>query len=966
MAFTSLIQIERVDDGKPKASLKRRGCDFCPLDKKKGIHKIMGKVRGRKIFVWGQSPGPKENRERQEFIGPSGEFLWHELKKAGITRDMCDIQNVVRCMPAEINKITYPALQMRPPSNIEIKCCSLYNDQAKDKSKAKLHLVFGAVAAKSLLGKEYSKDKRVFFSDFLKAWVIYLDHPSWFIRQGYGAGTDKTPTAQLKRFRSDLQHAKKLLKHKNYDQYQYLRDQRYIGVTNRKKSKEAYRKIVRAAKRGIRIVADMEEGKVDKKGRADDKGKSVVLCCGFAYKPGLTYIFALDAPDSRASKECRQLNRELVIKLLRNEEIKKAFHFGISDVTSAKRLFGITVRGFDYDTLLGEYFADPDAKSYGLTKIADRRYPDFQDYKSLEGPDAFTEEFTESLKQKKYDKHSMMQKVDLGRQGNRINLARLPWEKMLLYNGADCHLEKLVEEYTKKYVSMPLMRVYIDASYILHRMERENECKPLFDYLWRKKLSRLFKSKERKLEKQIRTIAGKYAYVPHKKTGEIRKIEFKPGSRDHIMWLLYDKLGYKFRGEENEKPNTKASTLLMLGLKHKKANLIVQYRQVVKAKGTYINGFYKCANLNDGYLRTNWKMTGTSTGRMSSGKTKDKKNDAVINFQNIHGDPLIKCLLVSDTRWRDIFDYWIEHGDFTAKTWKKFGDYYVDLGFDFSQNELRQLAEEANDKNLIKMFASGKDPHVEVGHEITGWPKEQIKNNDRVRKLIKNMQFGLVFGLAGLGLFKFIKARGVKTTLEEVERFHKRYFKRFKGVKILQEYYRTFAKKHKYVINVFGFRRKLKVDEQIEAGENWTGAWWGNQAINTPIQGAAHQLLMMAIAALKRYPKKFKYLLNPNKEIHDALYFRVKLKYMFKAITQGHKLMVEEPVKIVEQDFGLEKKIPLSAKPKAGFRFGVEIEFEEEGITNEWEYLNQWCRANKKLNKVFTSEQLELVQHETV
>jgi uracil-DNA glycosylase family 4 len=953
-----------------KLGLRKRGCEYCPLNKVHGIHKIFGKVKGKEIFIWAQSPGPKENKERKELIGPSGEWLWKELRRVGIKRKHCDIQNVVRCIPADYDNSMYPPLKMRTPAKEEIKCCSVFNETAMEKSKAKLHLVFGAIAAASVLGKEYKKDKRIFYSDKLKSWVVYLDHPSYFIRMGYSAHTHRPANAALKRFRSDLKQAQELRKHKHgKDRYSFLKEQEYVGVTNTKLAKKAYRLLVKKAKEGYRLVADMEEGKVNDKGEPDEKGISVPLCCGWAYKPGQTFVFILNQPSSKVSERCRRLNAKLVSKLFNNSHIKKAFHFGASDTDSVKRLLDTNVHGFDYDTLLGAYFDDPNAKSYGLTALGDRHFPEFQDYKTVES-DAFTPDFQEWLTTVK-DKNNRLglpQKVALGRSKNGINLSRLPWEKMVLYNGADCHLTKLEEQRTVKSVNPPLMWAYIDAGHILYRMERQRECQPLFDYHWHKKISKLLKLRVKKLKRKLRDIAGNYAYVPRKKKGqpdEIVKKKFNPNAPEHIKWLLFEKLGYKYRGEDekDKKVNTRANTLRRMGLKHKKALLVVEYRQATKAEKTYVKGYYKCAELNEGHLRTNWKTTGTSTGRLSSGKTKDNSK-GVINFQNIHGDPLIKCLLVSDNRWRDIYDHWRLFGDFTKKTWKTFKDYYVDFGLDFSQNELRQLAEESGDKNLIKMFSSGRDPHVEVGHAITGWSKDKIAHDDRIRKLIKNIQFGLVYGLKGKGLYLFVIAQGVKTTQEEVDRYHKAYFKRFRGVERLQEHYRNFVKKHGYVENVFGFRRKLDVTEKdslfnLDSDEK-TGAFWGNQAINTPIQGAAHQLLLFALAVLHRKPKKYPLLKHPNKEIHDAIYFRLKLKYLWKAIKQGIDLMVKEPVRVMKEDFKMEKKVPLSAKPKAGFRFGVQIEGIGTELKNVWDFLNAWCKENLKLENSYKMQLAEL------
>lgn len=942
MVFSALIQIERADS-KPKPGLKKRGCDYCPLDKVKGVNKVLGKVKGRKIFIFAQSPGMQENRQQKELVGPSGLFLWEELRKVGIVRKMCDIQNVVRCVPADYNKRQYPALQMRSPTKEEVKCCSIYTEKALTKSKAKLYLVFGSVAGAAVLGKEYKKDKRIFFSDILKTWVVYLDHPSYFIHQGYQAGVEKPPSESLIRFRSDLRQAKKLLSRKHSDRYQYLKEQKYVGITTRKAALKAYSRLKRDCKDGIRLVADMEEGKVDKNGQPDDNGKTVSLCCGFTTRPGTSYTFAHEHPDSGASSECKRLNKKLSRKLLRYRAYKKSFHYGPYDTDAIKKLLGVEVQGYDYDTLIGEFFRDPNARAYGLAAISERRFPNFMGYKDIRYPEAFTLEYSKKVAAKKI---SASQKVDVADKTGKMNLARLPWKKLVLYNGADCHLEKLVEDSTVKYVNQPLMQVYVDSGQILYRMQNEVRCKPTFDYQWYARLMPLLRHRHRTLKRKLCKLAGsKYVKIPSKKTGRLVKKKFNPNSPEQIYWLLYTKLGYT---PPEEHDDTRAMTLKLLGVKHKDANIVWKYREADKIV-SIAKSYKNCADLNNGQLRTIWKQTGTRTGRLSSGKTKERSDDNVINFQNIHGDPFIKVLFMSSPLWYKIYSYWKKFGAFTKKTWLKFRNVPVLLGYDFSQNELRQLAEESRDKNLIKLFAAGRDPHVEVGHEITGWPKEEIAHNDRVRKLIKNIQFGLVYGLQGEGLFRFVTAQGVKTTLKEVMRFHAKYFKRFPGVRILQEYYRDMVKKYGYVVNVFGFKRKLTGTASEEEGK-----FLGNIAINTPIQGASHQLLIMAIAALKRYAKKYKLLQYPMMEIHDALYFWIRLKDVWKALPLGQELMTQEPVKIIKKEFKLKKRVPLVAKPKAGFRFGVLIEGLGEGdLKHEWDFLNKWCEENQKLHKTF-------------
>src|SRR5208282_421768 len=158
------------------------------------------RVKGKKIFIWAQSPGAQENKLLEELRGPAGKFLWKELKRVGIKRKHCDIQNVVRCWPVDVQENTWPRFRGRAPNKEELKHCSVYNEQAFEKSRAQIYLIFGQPAGKQILKKEFNPaTKRVFFSENLKAWVVYLDHPAYFVRMGYSAEEDKAPNDALKR-----------------------------------------------------------------------------------------------------------------------------------------------------------------------------------------------------------------------------------------------------------------------------------------------------------------------------------------------------------------------------------------------------------------------------------------------------------------------------------------------------------------------------------------------------------------------------------------------------------------------------------------------------------------------------------------------------------------------------------------------------------------------------------------------
>lgn len=951
MAFESLIQIEGQDEAevrvkkhvisaKPKVSLV--GCDHCPskLNWKHGIKPIFGDIAGKKIFVWAQSPGPQENKQGKELIGPSGDWLWNELRAVGIKREDCDIQNVVRCFPADYQDIEWPPLKMRSPEKEEIKCCQKFNQEAVEKSKAKIHLVFGAVAHKALLGVEYKKARKVFYSPKLKGSVFLLDHPSYFLRAGFGGkGQQNVPTDRLKIFRRMLRDAAQVSQQEGpVGKYSYIKSRKYVPVESVKTALEAYRAI--KAVRGTRVGVDCEHGYIE--------GVKTDLCWAFIIKPGVGYCYPTGVRE--ISRKVSRVATRLVKKILANPDIKKVFHHGSSDAEEARELLDAEIRGYDYDTVYAEYFANPvggEGGGYGLEAIGDRRFPKFGGWKEIILPDAFKEDWLakRKLSPDKIKPSNYMKLYEAARKENGLNYGQIPWKKLWLRCLADADITKRIEITTKAKVNPPLMWLYKDSAFVLGRMEREG---PLFDYQQLKQVRKLWPIRVASNLKAIRKL--------------IKNPTFNPSSPPQISKLLFESLDleYPFEG----KRNTRKETLIAMAGLHPVVPMIRNYRIDKKVEGTYIDGFEACANINHGRLRTKWWLTGTSTGRLSSGGGKEKKtgDKSVVNLQNVHGDPALQNLLVSDPRWREIYKVWCENttshlkdkvwsyvGGFTEKTWQKFQDFKVFLGFDFAQMELRFIAEQAGDEEYMKMFMDPEnDPHSMVGHALTGWSIEKIKTDDRIRRIVKAMHFGIVYGLKAPGLVANLAAQGVTVTLREMEGYIEKYFQRFKGVRRWLDRQMKRVEELGYTEDVFGHRRPINVDEQKQLGREWQGAYWGNQAVNTPIQGGAHKMMLVSVAALERKPETYNLLQHPQLEIHDALYFSIALKHLWDALKQGVDLLEREPIRIVKEHFGIDWKTPLKADGSAGFRFGVKVKDIGVKVKTIWEFLNAWCIKNRE------------------
>lgn len=1030
MGYESLLILpsdehkELVQIGKaPKASkkLSNRGCEHCPSNRKKGINKVFGRVKGRSIFVWGMAPGREENRERKEFVGASGKFLWAELSKVGIRRKDCDVQNIMRCLPADKED---GDLIMRDPSKEELYCCSTYTDDALAKSKAQVHIVLGEKAGKQLLGKEYKKTRKVFWSEKLKAKVYCLYHPSYFVRNVHSVSAIQEFRKNLEAVASDVK-----IRGGSLTRYSYLEKQDYEAITTVKAARKVRKQIRLAATKGIRTSVDLEDDVVN--------GIRQDLCVGFSCKIGTAKVLITGHPKvKKVDGKWEGLPRKVVNKIraiaksiIEDSSIEKVLHHGSYDEPQFWQVMHARLKGFNYDTEFAEYLAYPDRRAFGLNAVAAARFPQFGEYKQISMPEAFPKKVSEDMLTKfgvKMDNIESMYKFC--KKTGSMRLSQLPLKKLVLYNGVDCDLTKRIEVTTKKKVHLPLVKIYKDASFILSKMEPNG---PAFDFEHWTKLKKLYPPKLETVLDKIKQIAGpKYTIkVINKKTGEKEKKvlwdisegkDFNPSSPPQVSALIYKKLQIASDEEKTDKrgktskPGTGKKVLEILQLKHPIARLLTEYRRLSKMVSTYLNSYEECAKNNGGLLRTTWWLTGTRTGRMSSGggRGDEKGNTKVINLQNIHGDENLKNQIVADKDWRKLYVAIrkavkksigtaelnsiekvnakiakLPSFGFKKKT-KKFKDeleacqnkliarltkslrfkrltkkilagvlgaIFVVLGFDQGQVEVRMMAQASGDKNLIKDCKS-PDIHSLVGHAMTGWSVHKIRHDKKTRTLTKNIHFGILFGLVPEGLFDFIKAKDPETdlTLPRVKELYDNYFRRYAGVRRFMLKMRAFVEEHGYVENMFGFVRPLNTHSQSSNEDDFEGesggAFWGNQAINTPIQGAAHCLMFMAMAIMKRKAKKYKKLI-PTLEVHDYLGFKTPIRDIFKMFKLGKYLLEKEPLKLIKKEYPKIKwKIPLAVDGNVGFRYGDAVE--AEGKQMHEVLANMFCETFTKESKL--------------
>jgi len=242
--------------------------------------------------------------------------------------------------------------------------------------------------------------------------------------------------------------------------------------------------------------------------------------------------------------------------------------------------------------------------------------------------------------------------------------------------------------------------------------------------------------------------------------------------------------------------------------------------------------------------------------------------------------------------------------------------------------------------------------------------KEILMEESPERVAVKGMHFGLVYGLKAKGLWDHLRSEYIKRkmkfdkTVAWVQNLLDSYFAKYPKVARMIEGDHHHAEEFGWVETMFGFRRPIDVEGQKAAGAAWTGAYWANQSANTPIQGTAHQLLLIGLVPLIRQPERYALLQRPKMEIHDAIYFIVKLKDMWKAALLGQDMLEKESLKIVREEFKLDWKVPLKAEPKAGFRFGTMVKNVGvgSGPKTTSEFLNQSCEKIQKAQQALAEE----------
>lgn len=393
-------------------------------------------------------------------------------------------------------------------------------------------------------------------------------------------------------------------------------------------------------------------------------------------------------------------------------------------------------------------------------------------------------------------------------------------------------------------IELPLVQVLADMEYWGFKVNTEDL----------KSFSGELEEKIKILEAEIFKLAGE---------------EFNINSPKQLGVILFEKLELPVIKKTKTGYSTDAEVLEELASKHSIVNNILEYRQLVKLKSTYVEGLLGVINPTTGKIHSSFNQTVTTTGRISSTEP---------NMQNIP----IK----------------LEMGRKIRRVFVPSSEEFLLMDADYSQIELRVLAHITGDENMIAAFKNNEDIHTSTASQIFGIPKEEV--TPAMRSGAKAVNFGIVYGI---GDFSLSKDLGI--TRKEARRYIDGYLDRYPNVKQYMHDIVEQGKSMGFVTTMFNRRRYLP---ELQSSNFNIRSFGERIAMNTPIQGSAADIIKIAMVKvyneLQQRNLKSRLIL----QVHDELIIET---------SRDEKDVVEKILKD-SMEKAAELKVPLVADVKTG------------------------------------------------
>ena len=332
---------------------------------------------------------------------------------------------------------------------------------------------------------------------------------------------------------------------------------------------------------------------------------------------------------------------------------------------------------------------------------------------------------------------------------------------------------------------------------------------------------------------------------------------FNINSPKQVGEVLFDqlKLDAKAKKSKTGQYSTSEEVLLALKPKHPVVGMILAYRELKKLISTYISALPTYINPETGKIHTTYNQTVTATGRLSSSNP---------NLQNLpirsERGQLIRQAVIPD-------------------------EGCMFLSADYSQIELRLMAHFSQDPHLVEAFRSGQDIHAATAAKIFNVPIDEVTKDQR--RQAKTANFGIIYGISAFGL-----AQQLDCSRSEAKALIDGYFAAFPGVIDYIERQKELARQQGYAITLFGRKRYLP---DILSHNATVRSFAERNAVNSPIQGTAADIIKMAMVTIDHRLKEEGLKAQMIMQVHDELNFNVPLD----EVEQVREIVVSEMQNVV-------------------------------------------------------------------
>ena len=515
-----------------------------------------------------------------------------------------------------------------------------------------------------------------------------------------------------------------------------------------------------------------------------------------------------------------------------------AYFIDVKDIDTLKRVFecnakkygintkpifvklmnnNIELKNLVFDLAIAEYVVNPNQVSEEIEKVADTKL----------GFDLT------AIKNKKSEQISFFEVSETTDNNEYVTTsAKIIWELKEEYIET---IKKKNQEKLFYEIEMPLIEVLADMQITGMKVEKNL----LLEY------GEELQEKIALLEKEIFELAGE---------------EFNIKSPKQLGDILFKKLGLPTGKKTHRGYATDAETLEGLRDKHPIVDKILEHKQYIKLKSTYIDGLENVINPDTGRIHSNFNQTITQTGRLSSTEP---------NLQNIPvrmeaGKKIRKMFVPSD------------------------GYVYIDA--DYSQIELRILADMANDKVMLDAFNNDEDIHQTTASQIFHVAKDEV--TPELRAKAKAVNFGIVYGQG-----EFSLGQDLGISRKEAKEYIDMYFEHFSGIQAFMKDSIKNGKEKGYVETIFNRRRYVP---EIKSSNFNLRSFGERIAMNMPIQGSAADIIKIAMIEVYRKlkGKKSKLIL----QVHDEL------------LVETYEDEVEEVERIVKESMENAVKLKVTLK----------------------------------------------------